>query len=1154
MLQNLQPYSIASEQSSLFSSVQILKNMLQRGKPTIASRQLRRAFGIGVAESGIDTPALALISNKPVVWSRLIRGDEKRENYPAKRFFDKLFPQHLEEYGFVKKLTCPEVPISKMTQIHADQFQDKKEQVDFFIPQLGLIIEIDGAQHEQKSNKSKDARRDAFTAKKLGLKTVRFTTQEVASENSIFLQKMEEIRSRVELVDRLEAEGKLNPPNGIKLRDYQKVFADGADPSDPRMRLTAAIRFQLLLLELLENGILRLGRPRKLLLVNRDGIDFARAAFEDLNELLANLLQLQGVSKESLDLEIEELDELPKNRSGSDLVVDFSILERFDDTFQVNHDVIYCRTHYFDFYRHIPKGDAVSIEASELIDYDFFRMSFADPIEYDLDLRPDSPQRESLRYFLRNLFLPFLDDVDFRDGQVHIVGSALSRHGTIGLLPTGSGKSICYQLAAVLQPAVSFVVCPIKSLMYDQKSDLDSIGFTRTNYITGDLKGDEKERIQRDFGLGRYFLVFISPERFQIHGFREEMRAVGPNLAYAVIDEAHCLSEWGHDFRTSYLNLANTIGRLAPNAIYIGLTATASANVLTDIQKEFNIPNDYVRTPLNFTRKELSFHVIDDKGRKENALIKLVAKMEEKWNGGDENPNKAGVVFTPVVNGDKGCYSLQSILSSQLGMDVRFFSGSTPKKCGMKGDVFETYKREVQEDFKHDKYRLLTATKAFGMGVNKGNIAYTVHFGIPSSMEALYQEGGRAGRDKRLFKNSSADCYVLLTKEPNAALLDKIWDSSTNIKDLKEQVDGLARDSDVSTNLFLMTNQLDTINDECSLIRRIYDRLKNTDDQQKTTLVARKFGSTKPKFEKAIYRLLQLGVVSDWLIEDFFSGVFQVEFQCLTETQLKENVERTIRKYEPKFIFDDVFASENRYYRIICRKLDNKDIDETQFIFLVLLLWSYDHFVYNRRQSLKTVYEQCGDLADGKIGEKEFKDRLEGYFKFDASSSRLLNLLDTADTDLWLTVFFENSAGLSGKQIISKKGLLTLREQISRLLESYKDNACLNYLSGVIRLISDQFDDADGERRMSSSFDRLIKEDRRNDAVNVVMQTLHLRSLLSPDARSRFARLVHEKLDDMSLLELVNEEFEDPYSYCKLLEPLVSRLENLTNRYKEINW
>ena len=1153
VFQNLKQYSIASEpnSSTTYSVVQILKNILQRGKPTIASKLLRSSFGLSLNNSGNDTSALALISNKPVEWKRLIRGKKESLHYPAKYFFDKLIQKYLGDYKFVKQLIVPEVQIFDMTQVYVDQFHNR--QVDFFIPQVGLIIEIDGSQHKQLERI--DAERDAFT-ETLGLKTIRFTVQEVESENSEFSKKIKKVLAHLELIDSLEQEGSLKPPNGITLQDYKVAFAEGIDPLDSRVRLTASIRFQILLLELLERGVLRLGSARKLLLINRDKIEFSTEALEDLNELINNLYRLQGVSEGLLDLQIEELEEIPDDRSGAELIVDFSIFERYSDEFQTNQDVIYSRTHYFDFYRYFPNLDAVSIESSTLVDYDFFQISHTDPIVYDLDLNYGSLQYESLKYFIGNLFLPFLNDVDFREGQAGIIGSALSRNGTIGLLPTGSGKSICYQLSAILQPAISFVVCPIKSLMYDQKIDLDSIGFTRTNYITSDLSAQEKAKIQRDYGRGCYFFVFISPERFQTSGFRKEMLAIGLNLSfsYAVIDEAHCLSEWGHDFRTSYLNLANTINKFSPGASYIGLTATASVNVLKDIQNEFNVSDQYIRTPLNFTREELAFHVIDDNGDKGDEVVRLVNNMEEKWNSNQGESYNAGIIFTPTVNGNNGCYSLAGRLSSLLKMDVRFFSGSIPKHSSFYGKAFDDYKRKVQEDFKSNKYRLLTATKAFGMGVNKGNIAYTIHYGIPGSMEALYQEAGRAGRDKSLFIDVPADCYVLLTKEPNKEALEKIWDPITPISELKDSIKLLNRNSDLNSNLFLMTVGLDTIKDEFILINNIYSYLQNNNKLHKIILTASEFKTDKSKLERAIYRLSQLGIVLDWTIEDFFRGKLQVDFKCLSEKQLEENIEKTVRKYEPEFKFSEICSSEYHYYKIICNNLKKGAYNNTSFVFLVLLLWSYDHFVYNRRQSLKTVYEQCMLLSSGDIQEKEFKKRLESYFTFNESSNTLLHLVENpTNTDLWLSVLFKESNKDKKHKIINKSELSTLKEQIARFLESYKNNICLDYLSGVVRLTEDQFDNADGERRMSASLDHLITKNK-DSALILVKKTLQLKSILSVDARSRFARLIYSKFNDLSLLEEVNKEFRDPYSYRKLIEPSALRLDIIINKYKEVSW
>jgi ATP-dependent DNA helicase RecQ len=1154
VIQNLRSYSLASEADSqpTLGAVYVLRNMLQRGKPTIASRRLRQAFGLDTAESGHDLPQRALISSRSAEWRRLIKGNPRTGDSPAQRFFDEQIDAHFADYRFIKQLTLPEVNIFDMTQVYVEPFHNR--QVDFYIPQAGLIIEIDGPQHVATTDE--DNSRDAFT-RTHGLTTVRFTTEEVANENQSFHDKVGRVLAHLKMIDRLEQDGVLRPPNGLTLKDYREAYCKGVSTDDPALRLTAALRWQLLILELIERGTIRLGQTARVALHNRDGIRFAEAATNDLAELMSHIFILMGVPEQTLKLVIDEVSDLSIVQGDETLLIDFSILERFDDTYQVNPQTVYARTHYFDFYRHLPRKNATSMDNCELFDYDFFQMSCAEPIRYQLDLSPNSRQRESLRFFLKNLFLPLLSDADFREGQIGIIGSALSRSGTIGLLPTGAGKSICYQLSAVLQPAISFVVCPIKSLMYDQKADLDAIGFTRSNFITGDLTPDQKRRIQNDFGRGKYFLVFISPERFQTQGFRNAMSAIGLDraFAYAVIDEAHCLSEWGHDFRTSYLNLANTIAKLSPDASYIGLTATASVNVLKDIQTEFNIRSENVRTPLNYTREELSFHVIDDRGRKTEALLRLVDTMEKKWNGAslsDQTP-KAGIVFTPTVNGVKGCYELAARLATSLNLDVRFYSGSPPRNFEQ-SIAFDGYKQRVQSDFKANRFRVLTATKAFGMGVNKGNIAYTVHAGIPGSMEALYQEAGRAGRDKQQFCEQPADCYVLLTKERTTALLDKVWDSSTTVEQLKDALKGLSRDSDVNTNLFLMTNGLDTINNDFLLLDAIYRFLLESSDVGSITATAAQFHSDKSRFEKAIYRLFQLGIVSDWIVEDFFTGKLIIEFSCPSESQLRKNLEERIRKYDSSYTFESVFENSNSFYRILCNRLQKGRIDQVQFIFLVLLLWSYDHFVYNRRQSLKTVYEQCDELAEGRITEVDFKNRLESYFKFNETSSLLSYLAENpADPSTWLSLFFEENAEPHHAVLLSREKLGTLREQLARFLESYKDNVCLNYLSGVMRLIADDFDDADGERRMAASLDRLKQQDN-GDIEDLIKKTLKLKPLLSIDSQSRYARLIHETFPDTSFIRLINTAFGDPYSYRQILIPMVSRLESVTNVYKEFSW
>lgn len=1143
VIQNLKSVSIASEPAlkPILQVVYVLKNMLQRGLPTNASRYLREKFGEPRADS-----STALISRESLNWERLIRGDVKSGYNPAKHFFDNLLPKYLGEHQYIKQLTLPEVQIFDMTQVYVDQYHNR--QVDFYIPQIGVIIEIDGKQHQTSRD---DAHRDEFT-QSLGLKTFRFTTQEVSTENQSFQQKFGMLLQYIEHVERMEMEGVLSPPNGLTLQHYMQAFEEGVDVHSPEIKLTAAARFQLLVLELIESGDIRLNEPAMISLVNRDGIEFCQDTLVDLQNLLGELLILTGNGDKSLLLTVEEVNE-PQAAEDS-IVVDFSIIERYDDRYQNHLDTIFVRTHYLDFYRHYVDGHVNSAEIPSLVGYDFFEIDCTDPITYDLDLSPESRQRESLRYFLSNLFLPNIDDVDFREGQVGIIGSALQRKGTIGLLPTGSGKSICYQLSSVLQPAISFVVCPIKSLMYDQKADLDTIGFTRSNYITSDLKPAEKQQIQNDFGRGKYFFVFISPERFQTRAFRSEMEAIGLDrtFAYAVIDEAHCLSEWGHDFRTSYLNLANTIQRFAPQTNYIGLTATASVNVLKDIQTEFNIADDNVRTPLDFTREELSFHVVDDHGRKLDAAKSLVFDLEQKWN--PHSKDRAGIIFTPTVNGAKGCFNLAGNLSSALSMDVRFFSGSAPTQGKFSLEGFDKYKREVQDDFKANKYNLLTATKAFGMGVNKGNIAYTIHYGIPGSMEALYQEAGRAGRDKTLFVDKPADCYVLLTKEKNTSALSNIWSSTATVTDLKDNVKQLNRESDVNTNLFLMTNSLDTINEEFKLINEIYNYLMSIEEETSVVVEARQFRTDKSKFEKSIFRLSQLGVVEDWVIEDFFRGRLDVQFNVVDEEVLNSNLENTIRKYDSSFTAESVFNNQNQFYSLVCSRFKRGAITEAQFIILVLLIWSYDHFTYNRRQSLKMVYEECSKLAHNPSYNDEFKQTLEGYFKHDKNSQILHHLAESpADTSMWLSVFYKKKGKSSDKVLMSKSEVFTVGAQLSRFLESYKDNICLNYLSGVFRLINDDFDNADGEMRMSESLERL-KDFDISAVEQLIIDTAKLKLHFSEKSQCRYTRLMYEKFPSPRILELLNQRFEDSYTYRKLIEPLTARLDNVTEQYRGIDW
>lgn len=1153
IIQNLPSYSIeaAAEFRKYIPGLYILRNILQRGKPTLLSRYLQEHFG-PIHKRDDYRKGIPLIGKRKSSWARTIKGCTKTNYNPAKIFFDKLLPKHLGEFGFVRELILPEATIYDITRVYVEDFYDKR--VDFYLPQAGLIIEIDGKQHLHQI--TSDFLRDTHT-KKYGINTIRFSSEEIASENESFHQKMTEVLDVIHNAVSIGEERKKQDPSLITLLDYKAAYENTFNGENPLILVTAIMRMQLLLLDLLETGRLSFNTKWDIEIRDHDSLFIFDLASKDLSIWLENILALQNISYQYSEPNIRYVKGKDRFSNNTNAIkIDFSLTQRFTDEFQTNPHIIYVRTHYIDEYRYF---DEDSLSPVKFCNHDFFKLSTIDPVDYNLTFSEKSTHRENLLFFLRNVFLPYLDDVDFREGQLAIITSALSLKDTIGLLPTGSGKSICYQLSAILQPAISFVVCPIKSLMYDQKSDLDQIMFTRTNYLTSDLAANQKSEIQMEYGQGKYFFIFISPERFQTKTFRRQLSQINidKSFAYAVIDEVHCLSEWGHDFRTSYLNLANTIRHLSSESTYIGLTATASVNVLKDIQNEFRIPNENVKTPLDFTRKELRFDVIDDQAKKERAIVKLLEELDSKWNH-DAKKNtdkKCGIIFTPHVNGDKGCYNISLSLSNALKTDVRYFSGSKPRDSDMSDQKFDEFKINVQSDFKNNLYHLLVATKAFGMGVNKGNIAYTIHYGIPGSMEALYQEAGRAGRDKSLFCDNPSDCYVLLTKDPKEKALNTIWEPTVTVDELKELLKRTTRNSDINTNLYMLLNSLDSVNNESKLIYLIYMQYCSLKDANLVSIVrSRDLNSTKQKVEKAIYRLMQLGIIEDWTVEDFFAGIFEITINKLTTEQIRNNLEKSISKYDEEFTLDEILTNPSNHYRTLVEFKNSGRFDDIRFYFLILLLWSYEHFAYNRRQSLKNVYEQCSALATGKITHAEFKNALESYFRFNETSHILQHIADKPhDYERWFNVFYTVHKNKRTDQLIDASLIGELKEQLSRFLESYMNNVGLDLLSGLVRLALNDFDDADGRQRFVSALKK-IKKYEKDITAYIIEQIIRVTSRLSHHQKGMVVESMYHVFNETAIIDKLYRNYGDDVSLSILLKYQGDRLAEVSKKLKEFRW
>jgi ATP-dependent DNA helicase RecQ len=1149
VIQNLKGERISN---GYLPAICILKNILQRGKPTLLSAYLQEELGQIHRENNF-TNAYPLIDKEQPNWERIIRGDEKGNYYPAKKFFEELIPKHLGEYQFIQQLIIPEIPINEITQVDVDEYAN--QQVDFYLPQAYLIIEIDGSQHE--NDKQKDIIRDFHTAK-YGIQTVRIKTVDLESENEVFSQKIAAIKDRIDKVKSKQATRKEKEETFISLSDYQSAYENGIDFENSNCKATAIIRFQLLILELLENGLLNFENDWKLEILSRDISGFEKIAIDDLMVWFTHILQLHKIEFDKPKISISHVNSVSDFSNNKSIKIDFSLTKRYTDEFQTNSNIIYVRTDYLDEFLYFKKGDSRdNLKFSSFEPYDYFKISATNTIKYKLKFGSKETDENSLLFLVWNIFLQNDESLDFktlrfREGQLPIIANALSKNDTIGLLPTGSGKSVCYQLSAILQPAISFVVCPIKSLMYDQKADLDSAYFSRINHITSDDDGEDKEKIQNEFGQGKYFFIFISPERFQLKTFRQYFSAVNKefNIAYAVIDEVHCLSEWGHDFRTSYLNLSNAIQRHTTDFNWLGLTATASINVLKNIQIEFGIKQEDVKTPVDYTREELEFIVIDDENNKPKAINTQLEILKEEIGAltADGRDSKCGIVFTPTVNGKNGCYPLSLKLSEHFQTNIKYYSGSVPKveQRPIMGDKeFDEYKKVVQKEFKNNEFSLLTATKAFGIGVNKGNIHYTFHYGIPGSMESLYQEAGRAGRDKTKFKSSKAKCFVLLSKSNDDSVLSQIWDRDTTLTKVNE-LQGQTR-GDINTNLFLFSLGLDVIKDEFEVIKKLFTTFA-VSNKKDIRVKGNDIGTNKARTEKAIYRLSQLGVIEDWTISDFFrGGSFDVDFAEFSEESIKQSLLFTIKEYDKEFSFDTILIDEkySTYKKILNAPTNYSLIDK---YILILLQWSYDNFAYNRRQSLKNIYENCCDFADGDITSSEFKVRLENYFKFTQKSYVLQHIAENPkDFGKWFEVFYQIDKNIVTNTFITRRQQESLRDNLSRFLESYMHNTGLDLISGLVRLLLDDYGNSDGRDRLETSLEQ-IQHYESVDKEFIVEQILKIGQELSNNNKSYLAESLYKFFNSQEFLLRISKSLGDSFSMATLVEQANNRLKTINEK------
>lgn len=953
-----------------------------------------------------------------------------------------------------------------------------KQRVDFSLDTgrgVRLVIEIDGYQHEEIDESAHDEERDK-ALRDAGWDVWRIPTDGLANKGAL----QDELKSRISGNNQSEGWGLA-----------QKI-------TEPRSRTllscvwgaTVVARIQFLILEALRKGVLPWDEFWRIGFVERD-TDVAELALEDIRDWFGRLRRLHGFA---------DAPEIINDGNAPKLLIDISVIQPHLAPDEKPGGALACS-----------------------------RTAQCDGGQYDRRygrrlILKTAPDPDLITSFVRDIFRK----TSLREGQFEIISHILTGKDVVGLLPTGAGKSLTYQLSGLLLGGLTIYVSPLRSLIQDQYERLGEMGISVASMLMSGI--EHRDEVQGIHAPGARFLL-LTPERFLIASFRDDLseyRAMRGDIAQIVIDECHCVSEWGHEFRPAYLSLSriarDRTRRLGVSAPLVALTGTASSIVLSDVMRELGInASDAVVRARRLDRPEIEIICFSTE---QKAKGKRISKLTSDFYQLPSELRDGLLIFCPFVGGGDGVMGAAAAISEVLPDNAyRFYTGQAPewnKYAAVKlrrratslsqeeidsckpswanddkswNEQKELWQREYISGTKHS-FKVMIATKAFGMGIDKPSIRQVIHWMAPPSPEAYYQEIGRACRDGR---NGKA---IMLFSDEDSIITNRILDPRASLDDARsayqefQQKGGKFSGGDFIRTFFFHDKTFVGPEGDIKALTQTITQIRESVGKGERVVI--KFGGDEENLssEYAIIRLILLGVIEDYT-KDYrlhtLEPSLKEDWLAVRDNphELARHYARHFREYAQRYQISSRIDGEEA----ILNGVTTEEVEHAAIKSIVNYV--YSQIERKRRQASRQMLELARTgVNDTDALRRDLLLYLQVSEKFTAVLERLAR---QATASGWEKLTDE---------ISQRDDLRELHGACQRVLESYPNHPALLFLSAVSRVDPT----ADGIDRGVEEFEAALQygedsvglEDTKCGAAFAVRFSGELDDTLSSRIESRF--------------------------------------------------